>query len=118
MIHHSLTRNSMNEVPELKKKVIGIREEITYTYIVIQSLLFFRKQPGPSDTKENLIIDLKLEYSNFRAKTSKSLSHTYTSYKTLFNELSNDGVQLSKHELNVGFVNNFPEKYLNFSQGL
>ncbi|PWA86471.1 copia-type pol polyprotein [Artemisia annua] len=73
---------------------------------------------GPSDTKENRIMDLKLEYNTFRAKDSESLSETYTRYKTLLNELTNDGVTLSKHEINVGFVNCLPEKWLNFSQGL
>ena len=73
---------------------------------------------GPSDTKENRIMDLKLEYNTFKAKESESLSETYTRYKTLLNELSNDGVVLSKHEINVGFVNSLPEKWLNFSQGL
>nr|GEY12285.1 retrovirus-related Pol polyprotein from transposon TNT 1-94 [Tanacetum cinerariifolium] len=29
---------------------------------------------GPSDTKENRIMDLKLEYQTFRAKSSESLS--------------------------------------------
>ncbi|GJU98453.1 hypothetical protein Tco_1327724 [Tanacetum coccineum] len=42
----------------------------------------------PSDTKENRIMDLKLEYQTFRAKTSKTLSQTYTHYKTLINELA------------------------------
>nr|GEW61067.1 zinc finger, CCHC-type [Tanacetum cinerariifolium] len=55
---------------------------------------------GPFDTKENMIIDLKLEYQTFRAKQSESLSQTYTCYKTLLNELTNDGVTLSKHEIN------------------
>ncbi|GJW35622.1 retrovirus-related pol polyprotein from transposon TNT 1-94 [Tanacetum coccineum] len=73
---------------------------------------------GPSDTKENRNMDLKLEYQTFRAKSTKSLSQTYTRYKTLLNELANDGVNLSKHEINVGFVNILPEKWLTFSQGL
>ncbi|GKA73997.1 retrovirus-related pol polyprotein from transposon TNT 1-94 [Tanacetum coccineum] len=55
---------------------------------------------GPSNTKENRIMDLKLEYQTFRAKPTKSLSHTYTCYKTLLNELANDGVNLFKHEIN------------------
>ncbi|GJW57560.1 retrovirus-related pol polyprotein from transposon TNT 1-94 [Tanacetum coccineum] len=58
---------------------------------------------GPSDTKENRIMDLKLEYQTFRTKSTESLSQTYTRYKTLLNELANDGVNLSKHEINVGF---------------
>ncbi|GJT35332.1 hypothetical protein Tco_0925751 [Tanacetum coccineum] len=73
---------------------------------------------GPSYTKENRIMDLKLEYQTFRAKPNESLSQTYTCYKTLLNELANDGVNLSKHEINVGFVNSLPEKWLTFSQGL
>ncbi|GKA63059.1 hypothetical protein Tco_0762578, partial [Tanacetum coccineum] len=73
---------------------------------------------GPSDTKENIIMDLKLEYQTFRAKSIESLSLTYTRYKTLLNELANDGVNLSKHEINVGFMNSLLEKWLTFSQGL
>ncbi|GKF12120.1 hypothetical protein Tco_0050046 [Tanacetum coccineum] len=72
---------------------------------------------GPSNTKENRIMDLKLEYQTFRAKPTESLSHTYTRYKTLLNELANDGVNLSKHEINVGFINSLFEKWLTFSQG-
>nr|GEU66563.1 retrovirus-related Pol polyprotein from transposon TNT 1-94 [Tanacetum cinerariifolium] len=67
---------------------------------------------GPSNTKENMIMDLKLEYQTFKAKTSESISQTYTRYNTLLNELSNDDVNLSKHEINVGFVNSLPEKWL------
>ncbi|GJU39122.1 hypothetical protein Tco_1192079 [Tanacetum coccineum] len=73
---------------------------------------------GPLDTMENKIMDLKIKYQTFRAKPSESLSQTYTRYKTLLNELSNDGVNLFKHEINVGFVNSLPKKWLTFSQGL
>ncbi|GJT53837.1 retrovirus-related pol polyprotein from transposon TNT 1-94 [Tanacetum coccineum] len=73
---------------------------------------------GPSNTKENRIMDLKLEYQTFKAKSTESLSQTYTRYKTMLNELANDGVNLSKHEINVGFVNSLREKWLTFSQGL
>ncbi|GJZ20687.1 hypothetical protein Tco_0557277, partial [Tanacetum coccineum] len=60
-------------------------------------------------TKENKIMNLKLEYQTFRAKPSKSLSQTYTCYKTLLNELSNDGVNLTKHKIN-DFQENFDEE--------
>ncbi|GKB37554.1 hypothetical protein Tco_0882496, partial [Tanacetum coccineum] len=63
-------------------------------------------------------MDLKLEYQTFKAKPSESLLQTYTHYKTLLNELASDGVTLSKHEINVGFMNSLPEKWLSFSQGL
>ncbi|GJS06203.1 retrovirus-related pol polyprotein from transposon TNT 1-94 [Tanacetum coccineum] len=72
----------------------------------------------PSDTKENRIMDLKLEYQTFRAKFIESLSHTYTCYKTLLNELANNGVNLSEHKINVGFMNSLPKKWLTFSRGL
>ncbi|GJS92662.1 hypothetical protein Tco_0799630 [Tanacetum coccineum] len=81
----------------------------------LKSIIIFE---GPLDTKENRIMDLKLEYQTFRAKSTESLSQTYTWYKTLLNELTNDGVNLSKHEINISFVNSLPEKWLTFSQGL
>nr|GEY88297.1 retrovirus-related Pol polyprotein from transposon TNT 1-94 [Tanacetum cinerariifolium] len=81
----------------------------------LKSIIIFE---GPSDTKENRIMDLKLEYQTFKAKSTESLLQTYTRYKTMLNELANDGVNLSKHEINVGFVNSLPEKWLTFSQGL
>ncbi|GJS60728.1 hypothetical protein Tco_0655512 [Tanacetum coccineum] len=58
-----------------------------------------------------------LVYS-FEAKTSKTLSQTYAHYKSLLNELANDGVTLFKHKNSVGFVNSLSEKWLGFSQGL
>ncbi|GJR65550.1 hypothetical protein Tco_0011615 [Tanacetum coccineum] len=73
---------------------------------------------GPPYTKENRVMDLKLDYQTFRAKSTKTLLQTYTRYKTLLNELANDGVNLSKHEINVGFVNSLLEKWLTFSHGL
>nr|GEX56298.1 retrovirus-related Pol polyprotein from transposon TNT 1-94 [Tanacetum cinerariifolium] len=54
----------------------------------------------PLNTKENKIMGLKLEYQTFRVKPTERLSQTYTHYKTLLNELANDGVNLSKHEIN------------------
>ncbi|GKC71030.1 hypothetical protein Tco_1116913 [Tanacetum coccineum] len=44
------------------------------------------------------------------AKPYDSLSQTYTHYKTLLNELSNDGVTLSKREINVVFMNSLPKR--------
>ncbi|GJR15462.1 retrovirus-related pol polyprotein from transposon TNT 1-94, partial [Tanacetum coccineum] len=73
---------------------------------------------GLSNTKKNRIMNPKLEYQTFRAKPTDNLSHTYTRYKTLLNELANDGVNLSKHEINVGFVNSLLEKWLTFSHRL
>ncbi|GKD89352.1 hypothetical protein Tco_1364859, partial [Tanacetum coccineum] len=36
---------------------------------------------GPSDTKKNRIMDLKLEYQTFRAKSNECLSQTYTAIR-------------------------------------
>ncbi|GKC43450.1 hypothetical protein Tco_1061172 [Tanacetum coccineum] len=117
----------INNVPHLvdKKEAEGDdKPESQWTpdkrRVVVQdqrhkSIIIFE---GPSDTKENRIMDLKLEYQTFRAKPTESLSQTYTRYKTLLNELANDFVNLSKYEINVGFVNSLPEKWLIFSQGL
>ncbi|GJV08342.1 retrovirus-related pol polyprotein from transposon TNT 1-94 [Tanacetum coccineum] len=69
---------------------------------------------GPLDTQENRIMDLKFEYNTFKAKDSESLSHTYTHYKTLLNELTNDGVTLSKHEINISFTLDLADIYGRF----
>ncbi|GJU07794.1 hypothetical protein Tco_1124224 [Tanacetum coccineum] len=61
---------------------------------------------GPSDTMENRIMDLKLEYQTYRVKPSESLLQAYTRYKTLLNKLANDGVNLSKHEINISMEEN------------
>ncbi|GKA66155.1 hypothetical protein Tco_0765963 [Tanacetum coccineum] len=70
---------------------------------------------GPLDTKENRIMDLKLKYQTLRANFNERLSQTYTRYKTLLNALANDGVNLSKHEINIGFMNSLSKKWLTFS---
>ncbi|GJT09278.1 retrovirus-related pol polyprotein from transposon TNT 1-94 [Tanacetum coccineum] len=42
------------------------------------------------------------------AKSTKSISQTYTLYKILLNELANDGVNISKHEINISMeVHNY-----------
>ncbi|GKC97202.1 hypothetical protein Tco_1167477 [Tanacetum coccineum] len=73
----------------------------------------------PNDIMESIIscVSAKETWTDL-AKSTESLSQTYTRYKTLLNELANDGVNLSKHEINVGFMNSLPEKWLTFSQGL
>ncbi|GJV01712.1 retrovirus-related pol polyprotein from transposon TNT 1-94 [Tanacetum coccineum] len=39
-------------------------------------------------------------------------------FKTLMNELVNDGIKLSKLEINTGFINGLPKKWLSFCQSL
>ncbi|GJW81142.1 hypothetical protein Tco_0145117 [Tanacetum coccineum] len=73
---------------------------------------------GPSDVKESRAIDLKLCYNTFKFKEGESLTQTFTRYKALMNELVNDGINLSKLEINTGFINRLPKKWLSFGQSL
>ncbi|GKB26017.1 retrovirus-related pol polyprotein from transposon TNT 1-94 [Tanacetum coccineum] len=60
--------------------------------------------------------DLKLCYNTFKFKERESLTQTFTRYKALMNELVNDGIKLSKIEINTGFINRLPKKWLSFCQ--
>ncbi|GJS12943.1 hypothetical protein Tco_0407415 [Tanacetum coccineum] len=71
-----------------------------------------------SDVKESRVMDLKLCYNTFKFKEGESLTQTFTRYKALMNELVNDGIKLSKLEINTGFINGLPKKWLTFCQSL
>ncbi|GJU24154.1 retrovirus-related pol polyprotein from transposon TNT 1-94 [Tanacetum coccineum] len=73
---------------------------------------------GPSDVKESRVMDLKLCYNTFKFNEGESLTQTFTRYKALMNELVNDGIKLSKLEINTGFINGLPKKWLSFCQSL
>ncbi|GKB29491.1 hypothetical protein Tco_0868892 [Tanacetum coccineum] len=72
----------------------------------------------PFDVKESRVMDLKLCYNTFKFKEGKSLTQTFTRYKALINELVNDGIKLSNLEINTGFINGLPKKWLSFCQSL
>ncbi|GJZ44411.1 hypothetical protein Tco_0591666 [Tanacetum coccineum] len=67
---------------------------------------------------ESRVMDLKLCYNTFKFKEGESLTQTFTRYKALMNELVNDGVTLSKLEINIIFLNGLPKKWLSFRQSL
>ncbi|GJS25623.1 hypothetical protein Tco_0454255, partial [Tanacetum coccineum] len=73
---------------------------------------------GPSDVKESRIMDMKLCYNIFKFKKGESLTQSFTRYKALMNELVNDGIKLSKLEINNGFINGLPKKWISFCQSL
>ncbi|GKA45015.1 retrovirus-related pol polyprotein from transposon TNT 1-94 [Tanacetum coccineum] len=73
---------------------------------------------GPSDVKEIRVMDLKLCYNTFKFKEGKTLKQSFTRYKALMNELVNDGIKLLKLEINTGFINGLPKKWLSFCQSL
>ncbi|GJW41483.1 hypothetical protein Tco_0067328 [Tanacetum coccineum] len=73
---------------------------------------------GPSDVKESKVMDLKLCYNTFKYKKGETLTQTFTRHKALMNELVNDGIKLSKLEINTGFINGLPKKWLSFCQSL
>ncbi|GKA67601.1 hypothetical protein Tco_0767518 [Tanacetum coccineum] len=64
-------------------------------------------QEGPSDVKEDRVMDLKLCYNTFRFKEGETLTLTFTRYNALMNELVNDGIRLSKLEINTSFINGY-----------
>ncbi|GJS37588.1 hypothetical protein Tco_0535970 [Tanacetum coccineum] len=110
---------AISNVPQLVDKKGG-------NYFAVASRLEPRKF---SKWKKHDIMELVISYKtakstwtdlvhSFEAKPSEILSPTYTHYKTLLNELTNDGVIQSKHEINLGFMNSLVEKWLSFSQGL
>ncbi|GJY87433.1 retrovirus-related pol polyprotein from transposon TNT 1-94 [Tanacetum coccineum] len=73
---------------------------------------------GPFDVKESKIVDLKLCYNTFKFKEGETLTQTFTRYKDLMNELVNDDIKLSKLEINTGFINGLPKKWISFCQTL
>ncbi|GJU45791.1 hypothetical protein Tco_1203057 [Tanacetum coccineum] len=73
---------------------------------------------GLSDVKESRVMDLKLCYNTFKFKEDESVTQTFTRYKALMNELVNDGIKLLKLEINIGFINGLPKKWLAFCQSL
>ncbi|GKC34068.1 hypothetical protein Tco_1046452 [Tanacetum coccineum] len=73
---------------------------------------------GPFDVKESRVMDLKLCYNTFKFKEGETLTQTFTRYKALMNELVNDGIKLSNLEINIGFINRLPKKWLSFCQSL
>ncbi|GJX79808.1 retrovirus-related pol polyprotein from transposon TNT 1-94 [Tanacetum coccineum] len=73
---------------------------------------------GAFDVKESRVMDLKLWYNAFKFKEGESLTQTLTRYKALMNELVNVGIKLSKLEINTGFINGLPKKWLAFCQSL
>nr|GEV69047.1 retrovirus-related Pol polyprotein from transposon TNT 1-94 [Tanacetum cinerariifolium] len=79
-------------------------------------LILYHK--GPSNVKESRVMDLKLCYNTFKFKEGESLTQTFTKYKALMNDLVNDGIKLSKLEINTGFINGLPKKWLSFYQSL
>ncbi|GJX00037.1 hypothetical protein Tco_0183950 [Tanacetum coccineum] len=79
-------------------------------------LILYHK--GPSNVKESRVMDLKLCYNTFKFKEGESLTQTFTRYKALINELVNEGINLSKLEINTGFINGLPQKWPSLCQSL
>nr|GEX63118.1 hypothetical protein [Tanacetum cinerariifolium] len=52
---------------------------------------------GPSDVKENRVMDRKLCYNTFRFKESENLTQTFTSDKAVMNELENMSIGAKSH---------------------
>ncbi|GJR33984.1 hypothetical protein Tco_1209668 [Tanacetum coccineum] len=89
-ISNEMVRNKNDEVHEHVKQVLDI-------------VSLFNIPEVSHDVVMLRIFPITLTgAAKLRAKPTKTLSQTYTRYKTLHNELANDGVNLSKYEINVG----------------
>ncbi|GJU19792.1 hypothetical protein Tco_1153134 [Tanacetum coccineum] len=80
------------------------------------NLILYHEEP--SDVKESRVMNLKLCYNTFKFKEGESLTQTFTRYKALMNELVNNGINLSKLDINTSFINGLPKKWLSFCQSL
>ncbi|GJW28465.1 retrovirus-related pol polyprotein from transposon TNT 1-94 [Tanacetum coccineum] len=117
-------RKAANLDQRLKSLIMSVLpdDQINYVinYLTAKStwddLILYHE--GPSDMKESRVMDLKLCYNIFKFKEGESLTQTFTRYKALMNELVNDGIKLSKLEINTGFINGLPKKWLSFCQSL
>ncbi|GKD24225.1 retrovirus-related pol polyprotein from transposon TNT 1-94 [Tanacetum coccineum] len=87
-------------------------------YLTAKSTWDILSHEGPSDVKESRVMGMKLCYNTFRFKEGESLTQTFTRYKALMNELVNDGIKLLKLEINTGFINGLPKKWLSLCQSL
>nr|GEW24503.1 retrovirus-related Pol polyprotein from transposon TNT 1-94 [Tanacetum cinerariifolium] len=117
-------RKAANLDQRLKSLIMSVRLDDQMNFIINRLIAksiwddMILYHEGPSDVKESRVIDLKLCYNTFKFKEAKSLKQTFTRYKDLMNELVNDGIKLSKLEINIGFINGLPKKWLNFCQSL
>ncbi|GJY34205.1 hypothetical protein Tco_0418674 [Tanacetum coccineum] len=117
-------RKAANLDQRLKSLIMSILPDDQMNYVINclttkstwDDLILYHK--GPSDVKESRVMDLKLCYNTFKFKEGETLTQTFTRYKALMNELVNDGIKLSKLEINTGFIDGLPKKWLSFCQSL
>ncbi|GJV86466.1 retrovirus-related pol polyprotein from transposon TNT 1-94 [Tanacetum coccineum] len=67
----------------------------------------------PSDIRDTKIAALRLKFNAFKALEGEKVNGTYTRLKCLLNDLKNNGVFISKVEVNATFVNKGKYKGLN-----
>ncbi|GJZ76496.1 retrovirus-related pol polyprotein from transposon TNT 1-94 [Tanacetum coccineum] len=80
-----------------------------------------RKAANLDQRLKSLIMSILLNdqmNSVINCLTAKSTWDDLILYKALMNELVNNGIKLSKLEINIGFINGLPKKWLSFCQSL
>nr|GEW35216.1 hypothetical protein [Tanacetum cinerariifolium] len=120
----AVERKATNLDQRLKSLIMSVLpdDQMNYVinYLIAKStwddLILYHE--GSSDVKESRVMDQKLCYNTFKFKEGETLTQTFTRYKSLMNELVNDDIKLSKLEINTGFVNGLPKKWLSFCQSL
>ncbi|GJV76533.1 hypothetical protein Tco_1508117 [Tanacetum coccineum] len=111
-------RKAANLDQRLKSLIMSVLPDDQMNFVIscetaksiLKDLILYHE--GPSDVKENRVMDLKLCYNTFRFKEGETITQTFTRYKALMNELVNDGIKLSKMEINTGFIIGLPKKWL------
>nr|GEW02129.1 uncharacterized mitochondrial protein AtMg00810-like [Tanacetum cinerariifolium] len=59
---------------------------------------------------------LRLKFNAFKALEGEKVNGTFTRLRSLLNDLKNNGVLISKAEVNATFVNSLPRKWLSMNQ--
>ncbi|GKC63320.1 hypothetical protein Tco_1095918 [Tanacetum coccineum] len=71
---------------------------------------------GPSDTRDTKIAALRLKFNAFKSLEGEKVLGTFTRLKCLLNDLKNNSIIIPQAEVNVGFVNSLPRKWLSMNQ--
>ncbi|GKA18349.1 hypothetical protein Tco_0698186 [Tanacetum coccineum] len=99
--------------------VEGDKEKVAIDVIPLATKLPKKRYPlTPATITDMLNKKLQADHLNEIFKEGENLTQTFTRYKALMNELVNDGIKLSKLEINNGFISGLSKKWLSFCRTL
>ncbi|GJR58791.1 retrovirus-related pol polyprotein from transposon TNT 1-94 [Tanacetum coccineum] len=113
--YHTESSTSLSDRKEKRWKTIYglIKTRIEYLNQTEKELKIDFNKPLKEQDPLNELNDL----ANKKRKRTDDLKD-HSRYKALMNELVNDGIKLSKLEINTGFIKVLPKKWLSFCQSL